>query len=135
MDAFTWSNDYKVHIAQIDSQHQHLVALVGRLIMAMKEGKGSDVLGRILTEVIGYTQTHFATEEKLLRAHAYPGYAPHQQEHARLTKQVSALHERFQKKEIALTIEVAQFLKDWLIKHILGTDKQYSQFLLTKGVR
>jgi hemerythrin len=135
MDAFTWSNDYKVHIAQIDSQHRHLVALVGRLMMAMKEGKGNDILGRILAEVISYTQTHFDTEEKLLWANAYPGYAAHQQEHATLTKQVRALHERFQKKEVALTIEVAQFLKDWLIKHILGTDKNYSQFLLSKGVR
>jgi len=135
MDTFTWSNDYKVHIAQIDSQHHHLVALVGRLITAMKEGKGSDVLGRILTEVISYTQTHFAAEEHLLRAHAYPDYAAHRQQHESLTKQVNTLYERFQKKEIALTIEVAQFLKDWLTHHILGTDKHYSQFLLSKGVR
>ena len=31
--------------------------------------------------------------------------------------------------------EALGFLKDWLINHINGTDKQYSQFLIDKGVK
>jgi len=27
------------------------------------------------------------------------------------------------------------FLRDWLINHINGTDKQYSSFLIDKGVK
>ena len=37
--------------------------------------------------------------------------------------------------KIFLSIEVMDFLKDWLIKHILATDKEYSVFLISKGVK
>jgi hemerythrin len=28
-----------------------------------------------------------------------------------------------------------RFLKDWLIQHILGSDKAYSNYLVERGVR
>ena len=34
---------------------------------------------------------------------------------------------------IASPIQITNFLKDWLNKHILGTDQKYAPFLKTKG--
>lgn len=34
-----------------------------------------------------------------------------------------------------LSLEVLNFLKNWLIKHIQGTDEKYVPFLTSKGVR
>jgi methyl-accepting chemotaxis protein/hemerythrin len=34
-----------------------------------------------------------------------------------------------------VTMEIMRFLKDWLIGHIQGTDKKYTQFLNGKGIR
>jgi hemerythrin len=33
-----------------------------------------------------------------------------------------------------MTIEVLDFLTDWLKRHIIGVDKQYSDFLNARGV-
>jgi len=33
-----------------------------------------------------------------------------------------------------MSVEVMEFLKDWLEKHILGTDRKYGPFLNDKGV-
>jgi hemerythrin len=35
---------------------------------------------------------------------------------------------------IASPIQITNFLKDWLNKHILGADQKYAPFLKTKGV-
>jgi hemerythrin-like metal-binding protein len=135
MNILAWSKEYSLNIAQIDSQHQKLVSLVGSLFQAMREGKGKEVLSRILADVINYTQTHFRTEEQLLSLHGYPECAGHKKEHEVLTKHALTLQERFRKGEAALTVEVAEFLKNWLVNHILKMDKHYAPFLLSKGVK
>ena len=33
-----------------------------------------------------------------------------------------------------LSLQVMNFLKDWLLKHIQGSDKKYAPFLNAKGV-
>ena len=34
-----------------------------------------------------------------------------------------------------LTLEVMNFLKDWLTGHILGVDKKYAPFFAAKGLK
>ena len=78
---------------------------------------------------------HFATEEMLMQSHGYPDYPTHKAEHEQLASKVVDFQNKFLSKEVGLTIEVMEFLKDWLSKHILASDKKYSPFLNSKGVR
>jgi hemerythrin len=133
VNACIWSHDYRVNITSIDVQHQKLLSLISSLFHAMRDGKGQEVLEHTLAEVLSYTQTHFHAEEHLMEIYNYPGLAGHKQEHAMLT--AHALQERYRTGEVELTVEVAEFLKDWLINHILKSDKQYAPFLLGKGIR
>ena len=41
---------------------------------------------------------------------------------------------RFQRNEVAMTIDVMEFVKDWLVKHIMGADKRYDPHLNARGV-
>ena len=50
-----------------------------------------------------------------------------------LCQKVSGFKEGLEKGKMSLTIEVINFLSDWLKKHIMGTDKKYSQFFNEKG--
>jgi hemerythrin len=52
-----------------------------------------------------------------------------------LTATVVDLQRRFVANEVGLTLEVMEFLKDWLNKHSMGSDKKYSPFLNARGVR
>jgi hemerythrin len=70
-----------------------------------------------------------------MESHHYAECANQRSQHEHLTKTVFDFHSKSQKSEVGLTIEVMDFLKDWLGKHILGTDKRYKPFLNSKGVR
>ena len=36
--------------------------------------------------------------------------------------------------KLSLPIEVIQFLKEWLLKHIVGSDKKYTPYMADKAV-
>lgn len=131
---FPWSDIYSVKIGIVDGQHKKLVDIINRLHDAMREGQARERLGQILSDLIQYTQFHFSTEEKLMESRGYPDYVQHKVEHDRLASTVLDLQRKFQKNEIGLTVDVMQFLKDWLVKHILGSDKKYAPFLNAHGV-
>jgi len=132
---FPWSDSYSVEIGIIDVQHKNLVKIVNDLHHAMVGGHGKEQLGKILSSLVSYTQAHFKTEENFMESHRYPEYANHKAEHDRLTRTVLDFQGKFQKNEVGLTLEVMDFLKDWLGKHIMGTDKKYTPFMHSKGVR
>ena len=134
MAFINWSDRLETGISKVDQQHQKLVAMVNALYDAMKDGSGQEVLGKVLTGLVDYTRTHFAAEEALMSQFGYPGLAAHKVEHDKLTGQVAELQAQFQSGKAALTLKVANFLKDWLSGHILGVDQQYAPFLKGKGV-
>jgi hemerythrin len=134
MTFIEWKPILSVNIKEIDNQHQRLINLINTLHEAMSKGKGRDVVGQILSELLDYTRVHFAYEEKLLNTHAYPGYVKHKAEHDTLTRQVVELHQQYQSGQMVMTLQVMNFLKTWLSNHIQGTDKGYSLFLNNKGV-
>jgi len=131
---FAWSDVYSVKIGILDAQHKKLIGILNDLNQAMVDGHGKDKLGSILSELVTYTKSHFATEEKLMQSHKYPDYHVHKGEHERLAGTVLEFQRKFLANEIGLTIELLAFLKDWLTQHILGSDKRYGPFLNSKGV-
>jgi len=134
MALLTWNDSYSVKVKQLDDQHKKLIDLINQLYDAMKVGRGSEVIGPVLKSLITYTQTHFSTEEQLMKLHGYPDYDTHKNEHNQLVAQVSDIKKGMDAGKIPLTQNVMNFLRDWLIKHIQGDDKKYGPFLNNKGV-
>lgn len=132
---FEWNPIYSIGVEQYDEQHKRLFAIAQKLYEAMSAGQGRTVLNDIFDELVDYTRTHFASEEALMETYNYPDYVRHRQQHEELTQQVLELREKHRSGQIALSITVMNFLKDWLRNHIHDSDKRYGQFLNTKGVR
>jgi len=134
MALLTWNDSYSVKVKHLDDQHKKLIDMINQLYDAMKVGKGSEVIGPVLKSLITYTQTHFSTEEQLMKLHGYPDYEIHKNEHTQLVAQVGNIKKEMDAGKMPLTQHVMNFLRDWLIKHIQGDDKKYGPFLNNKGV-
>jgi hemerythrin-like metal-binding protein len=133
MSLFTWKNEYLLGRADIDAQHQRLFQLADKLHEAMSAGKGSDVLAKTLGDLIDYTKLHFAAEEKLMQDSRYPDFAAHKAQHDKLTARVVEFQKNFGTGKSSMTIQLLQFLKDWLSHHIGETDRKVAQHLRTKA--
>ena len=135
MALINWSDSLSVNVNEIDLQHRKLIDMINELNEAMKIGKGKDSLGKIINGLISYTATHFKTEEQFFDKFGYPDTVNHKKEHVAFVKKVTDFQDGFEKKNLAVTMEVMNFLSDWLRNHIKGTDKKYSKFFNDKGLK
>ena len=129
MALMNWENKYSVGVAEMDAQHQKWFGILNRLHEAMLAGKAQELQRSILSEMVAYTQTHFLQEEIMLKARGYPMLAAHRVLHLDFARQVQAIETKLQAGGAVLTIDIMEFLKQWLGKHILTQDTQYGGWL------
>lgn len=134
MPLLNWDNNYSVKIKEIDEQHKSWIDLINYMHEAMKAGKGKEVIGDVLDEVMNYSAFHFKSEEKLFDKYNYPDSNHHKKLHADFVAAFNKMKQRYAGGGSVTSVEIMQHLKDWLINHILKADKQYSEFLNSKGV-
>jgi len=130
-----WKDEYSVGIPSIDDQHKRLLGLINQLQTAVDYQTDDAFTNEALGELVDYTRTHFVYEEKLMQDNGYPDFEAHRKEHEAMVEQVGHFLERYKQDRDATIEEVTGFLKNWLINHINGTDKEYSSYLIGKGVR
>lgn len=135
MTCIQWTEQLSVNVKKIDDQHKTLVEKINALHDAMKANKGREVQKAIIDGMVEYAAIHFQTEENYMRLYNYPGYEQHRKEHEVFTQKAIDLQERVKKSGFVLTLEILNFLREWLQAHILGTDKQYSRHFNENGLR
>ncbi|MCD6292327.1 MAG: bacteriohemerythrin [Deltaproteobacteria bacterium] len=133
-DLMPWSDSLKNGVSEFDNQHHRLVDLINELYKAMKTGRGNEVIVKVLDELVDYTGTHFAAEERLMLEHKYPDYDNHIVIHQEFVAKVVDFQKKFKLGEATLSLDLLEFLKDWLIAHIKGIDRKYGPFFNGKGV-
>ncbi len=133
-ELLVWNDSLAVHIRHIDEQHRQLVSLVNRLYRASRTGSSRQEGATILDELVNYTASHFKTEEELFQKHGYPETDSHCQAHRNLVDKVLEFQNSYRQGAAELELSLLQFLKDWLISHIMKTDKRYSAYLRERGV-
>jgi hemerythrin len=135
MPLMTWNDKLSVGVTVIDQEHKKLVGMINELYDAVQSGHGKAALGKILDGLVDYTKTHFAHEEKFFADTGYPDSAAHKKQHDDLTKQVLDVQAKYKSGATGtLSVEVLNFLKNWLINHIQGSDKKYAPHLRAKGI-
>ncbi|RAU21293.1 hemerythrin [Paramagnetospirillum kuznetsovii] len=127
MSLIEWDSSFSVGSERMDADHQRLLTLLNRLYDAWHGGEGVDELGWLFDELLAYADTHFAAEEMALKSRNYQRLEKQQTDHIRLKASVIDFRNRYLSGDTptVLTEEMTQFLKDWLLQHILGEDMLY----------
>lgn len=129
-----WTEELSVNVKEIDDQHRKLIALINKLHDAMKAGQGKVALEGTLQELADYTVYHFQTEEKYMQKFNYPRLPSHKTEHGAFVKKVVDFQKEFAENRLGLTLDLMNFLRDWVNHHIKETDKQYTATFRAGGL-
>lgn len=123
-----WSSALSVGIAVIDDQHCAFVGLLNRLYAMSHTDASREELRAMLTELVSYAEFHFVEEEAQMRLAGYPRLAEHRAKHDAAAAKIHDLliHDA---DEVELYRFFSNFLRSWLVTHIMGDDKAFGEWL------
>jgi len=134
MPQFKWDPSYSVKVKRFDDDHQQLFNIINELYDAMAAKRGHEALQGVLSKLLAYTQSHFVGEESVMRGAGYPQLQAQIEQHQRFVDKIKEVAAKHKAGSLGLTVDIFDFLTNWLKQHIVGMDKQYSDFLNAKGV-
>ena len=135
MALINWSNMLSTGFAEQDKQHKKLIDLINQLNDAMQSGHSVAIMGNVLTELVDYTVLHFGYEEKLMSLHNYEDTLAHKAEHAKFVQTANDFKSKFECGNALITVEIMNFLRDWLVNHIMKTDIKLGQAFVKLGIK
>ncbi|MDM8533154.1 bacteriohemerythrin [Clostridiaceae bacterium HSG29] len=127
-----WQEKFSVGYEIFDDHHKELIRIINSLEELIKdkdihEDLLYDKISEIFSELLDYTVYHFTTEEKIFEEKGYELAQEHKDIHNEFIESVKEEVSRFElgKNERVVALEIYNNLVDWLMNHILGTDKKY----------
>ena len=125
-----WSDEYKIGLAALDSQHKRLFELIGDLNKGHRAGLAGADLEKLLIALDQYTTRHFQLEVKYMQECSYPGMAEQQKAHASFTATFAERSEELHRTGMtsAMVNAVKEELSRWLREHVTGLDMQFGRY-------
>ena len=115
MPLIVWQDDYRVHIPEIDEQHQEMIANLNRLADAV-ENRAQ--LCALFSQFVDHVLMHCETEENYLSRFDYLEAESHKRLHRAFIQKVSKLDVELMEQRVQLSDEVMRFLGEWTREHL-----------------
>lgn len=129
MPLVEWKPIYSVGIDMIDAQHQKIIGYMNRFHDANAAGNPLAAKSA-LAALVEYTKLHFSEEEAMMSRNGYPDFPAHKKTHGDLLNLVQRLVTNYSAQpDIKNAESLSNFLKTWLLNHILGVDKKYVPYV------
>jgi hemerythrin len=127
--ALVWREQMQIGHPAIDEDHKYLIEIINEFLARTENGDRHCEFDDIFTRLAHYTKLHFEREEKLQLASRYDGYRMHKLAHTQLLIRLKNLHHNFSSEpnpstRLRMVPDLTQFLRTWLVEHILEEDRK-----------
>ncbi len=124
-----WSDNLLTGIDVVDNEHKYLIRLINNLYSNIEHALGIETIIATLRELREYTFIHFRDEEKILKKYKYNDIKHHIRLHRFFEKRLEIFENEIMEMPFLIGFEILDFLKDWLVKHILLVDTKIKENL------
>ena len=115
--------------ADTDREHEVQLGLLRALCVAAGENRDAEVVGRILDQLMAYSEAHFASEELLMRLKSYDDYEDHVEDHAQMMHTLRGIAASHAEGDPALIAGRATELLGFIGKHIATRDRRFADYV------
>ena len=130
-----WEDKYSVGVEEIDLQHKQLFAIINELLEAINIGVTEEKIKLIITSLVNYKKNHFATEENYFKKFNYEGAGAHIKEHEIFSAEIGELQNKYPQDLITFAFKLADYIEDWLIRHLMNEDQKYVKCFQEHGLK
>ncbi|MES2878864.1 MAG: bacteriohemerythrin [Pseudomonadota bacterium] len=135
MAYFEWGDDMVIDNGPIDQDHRQLIDLVNALHTATTDGRGQDVVSKILDDLVRYTTDHLDREERLMASVNFNNLVQHKVGHDLFMNKIRDLKKQYDGGSITVASQLSTVLRDWLSLHIRRNDKELLVFLKKRALK
>jgi len=128
---YIFKEEYRTGIETIDKEHEKLFEIANRAYDTMMDEfipDKYDYIVDILNELAEYATTHFQHEEEYMMSIRYKKLISQKAEHQEFMEKISEYHlDEVDENQKEVIFEILDFLSNWLVHHILESDKLIGQ--------
>lgn len=135
MPLIVWKDSYLTGFENIDNQHKKLVEIINNLFDSISKKEKQEIIDQSLKQLVDYTFTHFKLEEELMLRYRYVDFANHRKEHLLFVDKIKGFAADFKTGNNKVMLDIINYLKDWLLNHIMLTDRKYIQTFINFGYK
>ncbi len=129
-----WNKERSMGLSIIDEEHKKIVEIIDEIIAAKQCDNFSEKIKAILRKMIDSAWSQFMTEESYMIEFNYPEYQSHKEEHYDFVNRMNSYFDRVASGSYQLANEVLEYVKQWLVRHIEGTDRKYVECFARHGL-
>jgi hemerythrin len=135
MPFLEWKDSYNIGVKEIDIQHRGLFDIISKLFTSRTYEPDGKYFILTLSKFLEYAQVHFSTEERYMEEAVYPKLVEHRNEHESFLTEAAQFVQTVERKEQGAEDRTLEFLKNWYLSHILGTDRDLEKWFQAKGFK
>jgi hemerythrin len=124
-----WREQLSVGNDLIDDDHKHLIAMINQV----EDILGTNNLGKlkgVLRSLADYSKIHFSREELVASAAGFAQLTQLHESHEALIKKLIEVSQEFGTELVEASVQHRiEFLRDWLISHVIKEDLLMKPFL------
>lgn len=132
MSKFVWKKSYNTGFSIIDEEHRVILDSLNEIEENILKGAKRKVFPHMIEEVEDFLQRHISYEEDLMEKHQLPSsmVEHHKEEHEEFYSTLSTLIRSINETNIIVKMtQIQDFLKDYMIIHVLGTDQEMTDYI------
>lgn len=128
-----WDDSFLIGIQELDYEHKVLIDDINRLHKELARHGEKSEIEKCLGDIHARMQAHFALEERVMKECEYEYFDEHRSTHDALLDSYTEYMIRFlNDTDVYASRVIEEFLENWIIDHILTSDKKMSLMVQAK---